>query len=30
LLDWARSLAAQLDDPTGDVVSPTVPRLLGV
>ena len=30
LLDWARSLAAQLDDPTTDVVSPTVPRLLGV
>ena len=29
LLDWARTLAGQLDDPSNDVGSPTVPKLLG-
>lgn len=29
LLDWARALAGQLDDPSNDVGPPTVPRLLG-
>lgn len=29
LLDWARTLATQLEDPSIDVEPPTVPRLLG-
>ena len=29
LLDWARTLAGQLDEPSDDVGPPTVPRLLG-
>ena len=29
LLDWARTLAALLDDPSDDVGPPTVPKLLG-
>jgi hypothetical protein len=29
LLDWARSLAVQLDGPSGDVAPPSVPRLCG-
>jgi len=29
LLNWARSLAGQLDDPSRDVGPPTVPSLLG-
>lgn len=29
LLDWARTLAGQLDEPSDDVGSPAVPRLLG-
>jgi predicted metal-dependent hydrolase len=29
LLNWARSLAGQLDDPSTDVALPTVPSLLG-
>ena len=29
LLDWAGALADQLENPSADVVSPTVPRLLG-
>jgi hypothetical protein len=30
LLEWARALAVQLDDPSNDVGPPTAPRLLGV
>jgi hypothetical protein len=30
LLEWARALAAQLDDPSNAVGQPTAPRLLGV
>jgi hypothetical protein len=29
LLDWARTLAGQLDNPSYDIGPPTVPRLLG-
>ena len=29
LLDWARTLAGQLDDASDDVRQPTVPKLLG-
>ena len=29
LLDWARTLAGQLDDPSNNVGPPTAPRLLG-
>lgn len=29
LLDWARTLAGQLEDPSSDVDPPTAPRLLG-
>ena len=30
LLDWARTLAGQLDDPPNDIGSPTAPNLLGI
>lgn len=30
LLDWARALAGQLEDPSNDVGSPTAPNLLGI
>ncbi|MHB1474075.1 MAG: hypothetical protein ACYCV4_10680 [Dermatophilaceae bacterium] len=29
LLDWARSLAGQLDDPSNDVGSPSAPKFCG-